>query len=279
VASIARPTTIAVEDSSGAFRKITKIIHHSGGGFAVLAPYHRARCGCLLKFPVDYDVKGDSWVPFADCIEYSADDRVKLSFHPDGFVQFSGENPAKIISGRDVDGKPKGLGLISNPLSHPIRSGPTFGVSAWGLEEFDKLETNRDDVIIFSQEEMYFRGCLPGTEDGVHLEAFVLESRYWSGVRRKQSTIKLSLCVGMFEATGAALELSVIPLENSNLIGILASHVRMRLAPESGFTLNGPSESVEGSSKNVLMAVYPGSSMREEIRAHVKVSMNLNYGA
>ncbi len=58
MASIAKPTTIAVEDKSGDFRKITKIIHHSGGGFAVLAPYHKARSGCLLKIPVDYDVKG-----------------------------------------------------------------------------------------------------------------------------------------------------------------------------------------------------------------------------
>lgn len=86
-----------------------------------------------------------------------------MSFHPDGFVQFSGENAARILSGRDTGGEPKGLGVMFNPLFNPIRSGPTFGVSAWGLEEFDELEPSRDHVITFSQEEMYFRGCVPGT--------------------------------------------------------------------------------------------------------------------
>lgn len=82
----------------------------------------------------------------------------------------------------------------------------------------------------------------------------------------------------MFEATGAALELRVIPLENSNIIGIFASHVRMHLAPESGFSLSGPSESVKGSKKNMLVAVYP-ASMREKIRTLVKAHMDLNYRA
>jgi hypothetical protein len=128
---IANPTTVAVRDALGVNRKIAKIIHHSEGGFAVMVPYHKARSGTLLKIPLDYDLKGASWVPFGECVGYSANDRVKLSFHPDGFVQFSGENPSKILSGRDPDtGQPRGLGLMSNPLSHPVRSGPTFGISA-----------------------------------------------------------------------------------------------------------------------------------------------------
>jgi hypothetical protein len=278
MAKLAEPTTIAVQDASGVKRKITKIIHHSSGGFAVLAPYHKARSGLLLKIPLDYGVKGESWIPLADCIGYSADDRVKLSFHPDGFVQFSGENPAKILSGRDPEtGQPKGLGLMTNPLSQPIRSGPTFGISAWGLTEFEELEPNRNNVIIFSQEEMYYRGCLPGTSNGVHVEAFVLEPRYWSGVRGNPSDMKLSLCVGMFEAAGTALELKVIPMDRSNgFIAVLASHSRFSFPEESDFTLNGPSESVSGSRKNALIAIYP-VSLREKIQQSVKSAENLNY--
>jgi hypothetical protein len=275
---LANPTTVAIQDASGVNRKIAKIIHHSEGGFAVMVPYHKARTGILLKIPLDYDVKGASWVPLEECIGYSCDDRVKLSFHPDGFVQFSGENPGKILSGRDPDtGQPRGLGLMSNPLLHPIRSGPTFGISAWGLEEFEELEPTRDDVVFFSQDEMYFRGCLPGTSNGVHVEAFVLEPRYWSGVRGKLSEMKLSLCVGMFEATGTALDLKVIPLEHSNgFIGVMASHAHYSFPEESGFVLSGPSESVKGSRKNSLMAVYP-ASLREKIQGLVKTSKNLNY--
>ena len=277
--SIAKPTTIAVQDTHGTNRKITKIIHHSGGGFAVLAPYHKARSGLLLKIPVDYEIKGEYWIPFAECVGYSADDRVKLSYHPDGFVQFSGENPGKILSGRDPETRqPKGLGIITNPLSHPIKTGPTFGICAWGLSEFDELDDDRDNVIVFSQEEMYFRGCLPGDDNGVLIEGFVLEPRYWSSVHGKPTDLTLSLCVGMFEATGAALNLKAIPLSNdSNLLGVLASHVRVRFPEESGFTLNGPSESVEGPRKNALMALYP-ADLRDKIQPHLKMSSNLNYG-
>ncbi len=277
--SIARPTTIAIQDTSGTTRKITKIVHHSDGGFAVLAPYHTARSGLLLKVPVDYNVKGMMAIPLEECIGYTADDRVKLSFHPDGFVQFSGENPAKIVSGRDpTTGDAKGLGLISNPLSNPIRSGPTFGISVWGLHEFEELEPDRDDVVSFSQEEMYYR-CVPGTENGVHVEAFLLEPRYWSGVRGKQSAMKISLCVGMFEASGAALDLKVIPLRDSDtFIAAFASHVRIHFPEESGFTLNGPSESVKGSRKFALMAMYP-STMREKLQEYVKVAKDVTFGS
>lgn len=103
---------------------------------------------------------------------------------------------------------------------------------------------------------MYFRGCLPGTSNGVHVEAFVLEPRYWSGVRGKLSEMKLSLCVGMFEATGTALDLKVIPLEHSNgFIGVMTSHAHYGFPEKSGFVLSGPSESMQGSRKNSLMAI------------------------
>ncbi len=275
---IAGSTTIAIQDVSGTTRKITKIVPHSGGGFAVLAPYHKARSGLLLKFPVDYDGKGETAVPFEECAGYSADDRVKLSFHPDGFVQFSGENPRKIVSGRDPQtGEAKGLGLMSNPLSNPIRSGPTFGISVWGLHEFEELEADREGVLSFSQEEMYYRACVPGKENGAHVEAFLFEPRYWSGVRGKPPAMNLSLCVGMFEASGAALDLKVIRLENSDtFIGVLASHVRIGFSEESGFTLNGPSESVEGHRKCALMAIYPASE-RDKIQKNVRVSKSLDY--
>src|ERR1022692_984751 len=235
---IARSTIIAVQDASGVNRKITKIVCHSHGGFAVLAPYHKARSGFLLKIPLDYEMKGEHWVPLGECIGYSADDRVKLSFHPDGFVQFSGENSEKILSGRDpATGEPKGLGIISNPLSVPVRTGPTFGISAWGLKDFDELDTTRDAIISFSQKEMYYRGCLPGAQNGIHLEAFVFEQRYWSGVSGEPNALKISLCVGMFEATGAALELKVIPIQDStSFIGVMANHVCMNFPEESGFT-------------------------------------------
>jgi hypothetical protein len=81
----------------------------------------------------------------------------------------------------------------------------------------------------------------------------------------------------MFEAAGTALELNVLPLAHSDrFIGVMASHARYNFPEESGFVLNGPSESVKGSRKNALMAFYP-TSLREKIQSLAKVSKNLNY--
>lgn len=79
-------------------RKITKIMPYGGGGFAVLVPYHETRRGHLLKYPVDYRI-GEMEMPFEEATEYSAEDRAKLSLHPDGFVQFSGETPTRVSQG------------------------------------------------------------------------------------------------------------------------------------------------------------------------------------
>ena len=271
----AQPITIAVQDGDGVVRKITKLIPYGDGGFAVHVPYHKAQIGWLLKMPVDYKVMGETVTPISECTEYSATDRVKLSYHPSGFVQFSGEMPGKIISGLDpITGEPKGLGIITNPLSSPIRTGPTFGITAWGLSDFESLAKQSDDALIFPAEEMYFRGCSPGTQNGVCIEGFVFPPRYWAGVRGESSKWKMSICFIGFEASGAVLELKIIRLQASDVfIGVLASHVRVSFKDASGFTLNGPSESKTGSIKNALLAIYPGT-MRERLQ---ELAKSLNY--
>ena len=180
-------STIVIEDQ-GTLRKITKIVPYKSGGFAVLAPYHKARKGYLLKHPVDYS-KRHMKVTRDEAVEYSAEDRVKLSLHPDRFVQFSGENPGRIISGRDPNtGEPRGLGIMSHPLSTPINTGPTFGCVAWGAADFAALNgTGKRGVIAFIEEDYYYRGCTPDTWNGYVIEGFVLEERYWgprAGVER-----------------------------------------------------------------------------------------------
>src|SRR5215211_6850582 len=94
-------TTVVLDTPSTGARKLLKIVSYSEGGFAILTPYHSARSGLLMKMPVDYSRKGEIEVASTDCTTFTADDRVKLSFHKDGLVQFSGENPGKIISGVD----------------------------------------------------------------------------------------------------------------------------------------------------------------------------------
>lgn len=52
------------------------------------------------------------------------DKRLKIAHHPNGFLQFSGQG---ILSGRDENGVPKGIGTFSWPVTLPTL-GPSFGL-------------------------------------------------------------------------------------------------------------------------------------------------------
>ena len=246
--------TIAIEHE-GTLRKITKIVPYRSGGFAVLVPYHEARRGHLLKYPVDYS-KRDLELTFDEATEYSAEDRVKLSLHPDGFVQFSGENPGKIVSGRDPGtGEPRGLGVMSRPLSAPVNTGPTFGITVWGLSEFEPLDAaRRHNAVVFSEEDYYYRRCTPDAWNGYVIEGFVLEDQYWGGVRNRDGKLTLTV-MPMFEALGAVFDFRVVPLPGQPvLLGLITSKVETAFDTPSGFTLGGPSDL---ESMEALSAVYP----------------------
>src|SRR5580700_6160816 len=104
-----RKWTIAIRPAvDSELRKITKIIGLNGDGFSVLAPYHKARSGFLYKHLMDLQTLGARHIYWNECVGFTAEDRAKLTYHVDGFAQFSSENPGKIISGRNPKtGEPK----------------------------------------------------------------------------------------------------------------------------------------------------------------------------
>ncbi len=155
-------------------RAITKVAAYPDGGFAVVMPYHAAQRGWLAKVPVDYK-RNDLAIARAETVEYDVNSKVKLSYHADGFVQFSGETAGRVISGRDqTTGEIKGLGLVTSPIAKPISSGPTFAVLAWGIGEFKEAPQPRTSDIIFEEDDLYYRGCTPDTANAYLVEAFVL---------------------------------------------------------------------------------------------------------
>src|SRR4051794_2401310 len=80
---------------------------------------------------------------------------VKLSYHADGFVQFSGENRQRIRSGIE-NGVPKGLGLITNPLVRPVQSGPSVGCMVCGYDDFTPWKRRADEAaILFDAHDFY----------------------------------------------------------------------------------------------------------------------------
>jgi hypothetical protein len=239
-------------------RRITKIVPYPTGGFAVLVPYHSARRGWLAKVPVDYKKVGAHTVPWTECVEYEASDRVKLSYHADGFVQFSGENPIKIRSGRDTDGQPKGLGLVTRPPSNPITSGPTFSIVCWGLSEFREDQSPSSTDIVFDESDLYHRNCTPDTYNGYVIWGFVFQESMWT-VARKRPGAGYSLFTARPELAGGIIEWRIMQLPGQPIfIGLSANRTRVGFPEPSGFNMNSPGTRGDDDRGHVLMATYPG---------------------
>jgi hypothetical protein len=243
---------------NGPYHKLTKIVPYADGGFAVLVPYHKERCGWLAKMPVDYN-KTAFPVANAECVNYSAEDRVKLSYHADGFVQFSSETPGKITSGRDpITGEPKGLGLITQPISDPIRTGPTIVVVAWPLADFEVEPAPRETDIRFDAHEMYYRHCTPEMANAVMLEGFVFHKILWSGVRRNEKgEYHVSITHSGSPAPGTVMDWKLVRLANYGLLGLATSFMKLKSPHPSGFALHGPGIRRPDGTGEVLNAVFP----------------------
>ncbi|MHB1752159.1 MAG: hypothetical protein ACYCTF_05610 [Acidiferrobacter sp.] len=258
-----RGKTIAIRTvTGGPARKITKIIGYGAKGFAVVTPYHAARAGFVGKMPVDYKKIGQFEVPHTDIVGFTTSDRVKLSYHPDGFVQFSGEAQGAIISGRDpTNGLPKGVALMSQPLSSPVRSGPTFGITAWGLHDFSALpdtDAVSPATVLFEPDDLYFRGATPCEANGIILEVFAFPKRYWAGVRKRGRDYVLTIAFKDFEASRAAIELKVIDIPGQDvMLAGFASNARLTFPSDSGWVLSGPGSAAPDGKGHVLVAFYP----------------------
>lgn len=241
------------------------------GGFAVTVPYHQERHGFLFKAAVDYS-QTTIEVPVEDLVPYTADDRVKLSLHIDGFVQFSGEGPGRILSGRHPDGTVKGLGLVKNPLNEPLATdGPMFGLSIWGIEQFEELPAAKS-AVAFSEETLYNRDCTIDDFSGYLIEGFVYPRRYigraslggpsgltltrqfpnYNAMPTTQGVL-LPTRQPLFERSGAIFDLTVVDIGSAEvIIGLLVSRARVAMSSDSGFTLASPSDMT-----HILQAVYP----------------------
>jgi hypothetical protein len=128
----------------GRRHKLCKVTFGSDCSYYVSIPYHGfAGSAMISKQTVNY-AHDTSVVPISKSIDLaSATDEkrgLKLSHHPDGFVQFSGSG---IISGP----KKNGLSVYSWPLSEPAW-GPSFGLFVRDFQTFKSDKVN-DTACVF----------------------------------------------------------------------------------------------------------------------------------
>jgi hypothetical protein len=149
---------IAIEHKAHT-HKVLRVIAMGDGGFAIAAPYFPPGEGRIAKVgaPKILAAPGHGWVTPLD--EHRVAGRVKLSYHPSGFVQFSETGGSRVQSGRSgPEGHfvPKGMAINSNPFTDPILSGPSvlgFFLNIHDAAVLDGSEKVR--VITFQERELH----------------------------------------------------------------------------------------------------------------------------
>jgi hypothetical protein len=144
--------TIAYESNKGVV-DLCKIILGSDGSYYVTAPYHPNNKALAALWTVNY-ARAPTVVDFGEALDVAVLDddnrRLKLAHHPDGFLQFSGEG---VLSGRNADGSPKGLGTVSWPLVRPT-FGPAFGLTFSDPHKCGRTSAGRRRTILFAEDEI-----------------------------------------------------------------------------------------------------------------------------
>ena len=201
---------------NGTRYKICKIWFGADGSYYVTVPYHSAKKAMLFKHTVNYKtsvphkIDGGELIPFSEALDIASSDdkRIKLSHHPDGFIQFSGFG---VVSGKSPDGTIKGIGVQSWPLLGGCR-GPAFGVTFLGVEQFEQENKQQNPECLFDQEELT---VIPGTN------GFVLEGHYFPVMWRRfiQTAPDGRKTISIVHPTGNILRLKVLLPPNECPIG------------------------------------------------------------
>lgn len=254
--------TIAIRPTVGAQpRKITKVVSLKDGGFSILTPYHRAQTGYLAKMPMPNGV-GPHFRNWSEGITFTAESRVKLSYHADGFTQFSGEASSKIISGIDpATGEPKGLGVRSNPLAKPTWSGAVSAITVFAIDEYLTTKDEVSGTIIYEPDECYYRSCSPCEADGWILTFHTFPKVPPLPVRFRNNIpfLRVASEGGLSSPLHYIVEYRLIDLPGAVVLGLNLNRLITKGECKSGWILSGPSEvGVEvGAIRYTLMAVYP----------------------
>lgn len=233
----------------GKLRKVFKITPHScgDGGFDVSMPYHKEKNGylCLMKFPYEpgmvyINVEENTTKKFVTTTD------VSLSIHRSGFVQFS--KSSKIISGIDKKtGKPKGIGLTGlSLLDNPIKTGPTFGVQIWGIDDFSDLinRKNKVNYIEFKDSDFIYEDCTENDRFFYCFEVYLFSIDKLKYVYKKDGELLITRSFDNYlPSPGKILTLKVILINNCpSFLAILGKKIKIyEEMPRSGYYFGGPS--------------------------------------
>jgi hypothetical protein len=226
-------------------------------GFSFSVPYHTEKHGIILELPLQYD-KTEFVVPFSDMKLYSVSDTVKLSFHMNGFVQFSRGGQKQIVSGYNQDlNLVKGAGLHA-PDPVIVTSGPICGVIAQGLHGF-RLRKN-EKAELFESKDFWYHPKFSGPHDTAYnLEVFMLSRQVANSSRIVDGNQIATLRLPFNSPIYFEFDIRIIELPNRPyVLGAILSRMTTDDAVDSGYKLAGPGcGDPESGVKKSIMAHYP----------------------
>jgi hypothetical protein len=184
--------------------KLCRIIFGSDGSYFVTCPYYGAqdKQAAFVTYTVNYTLDSMD-VKLSDSIDVASlghpDRGLKLSHHPDGFLQFSGPG---VTSGRDADGTVQGFGVMSWTLDRPAQ-GPAFGVTIRGLDSFETANRRRRGDITFSESDV----AMVTEPRMYHVEGYFFPPLHGRFVRRSTEG---SREISVIDPSGRVLPLRVL---------------------------------------------------------------------
>lgn len=239
-----------IYEKSGIKHKLCRVFFGPDGSYYVTSPYHPTEKAILLKMTVNYALS-EMQIPFEQAIDIaSAEDdekRLKLSHHPDGFVQFSGEG---ILSGKDSDGKIRGIGIMSWPLDAPVL-GPAFGISIIGVQDFKLSAQPKGETCIFHEEEIT---PMPDAD------VITLEGYYFPALWRRFIKVEPdgTRTISIMHPARAVLRLKVIfPMERCSRQGFIGIELYTVCSNprdvSPAFMLSGPTDNLRNNEEGQLL--------------------------
>ena len=158
---------------------LCRLIFGGDGSYYVTAPYHPLNRALLGIYTVNY--ARENLIALGEAIDLAVLDdderRLKISHHPDGFLQFSGEG---IRSGRDDSGEPCGIGITSWPLNNPT-FGPSFSLVFSNPLDCGRRATPKKTHLLFDERDIAH--MRKGTS-GLRITGYYLPARWREFVYR-----------------------------------------------------------------------------------------------
>lgn len=243
--------------------KLCRVSFSRDGSYFVTSPYHPFDKAALVKLTVNYALQ-HTIIAMEDAVDLaSLDDdrnRLKLSHHVSGLVQFSGQG---ITSGVDEEGNIKGMGVQSWPLYAPM-GGPAFGLTIRGVEQFERHDGSPGQACIFRHNELT---TVPGA-DCIHLEGHYFPASWYRFLRTEADG---SRSISVLHPAGVIVHLRTIfagaGCDLPGFIGLeLYTSASNTEDNEVGFTLGGSTGNLRENEEGQTLAdgihcIYPRGEM------------------